>query len=226
MGSRGQAKEIEIKDRGDSSESAALEGNQVNFSLMDWGPLQNFSAVLAAALFAVADVDLINVQLISFSLKPQMEGKSVFGELLANSDGVREDLEIVGWRKQRLVPLTLISLLRSRVGVRGCFLEIGALDTVASTVLRDFYSSSLTSRLSHLHGCVGHYKIYFPLSFPEPTEVHFLRRYFPGECSVIAKRSHRSGLKGWCQQKRSAFFSAHLLLASHRHFDKTATTGI
>lgn len=86
------------------------------------------------------------------------------------------------------------------------FSEIGAPDTVARTVLRDFYSSSLTSKLSHLHGCVGHDKIYFCLSFPEPTEVPFLRRCFPRECSVIAKRSHRNGLKGWCQQEWSAFF--------------------
>lgn len=66
MGSRGQAKEIQIKDRGGSSESAALEGNQVNF-LWPGVLLYHFSSVLAAAIFAVADVDLINVQLISFS---------------------------------------------------------------------------------------------------------------------------------------------------------------
>lgn len=42
MGSRGQAKEREIKSRGDSSESAALEQNQVNFSLMAGGPFISF----------------------------------------------------------------------------------------------------------------------------------------------------------------------------------------
>lgn len=124
-----------------------------------------------------------------------MEGKSVYGELPAKSGGVRGDCRINPGSCGASHP-HLSAEVKSRSEAWLFFSEIGALDTVASTILRDFYSSSLTFRLSHLHGYVGHYKIYFPLSFPEPTDVHFLGKCFPRECSVIAKRCHRNGLKG------------------------------
>lgn len=129
-------------------------------------------------------------------MKPQMEGKGVEGDLLANSSGVREDCGVSPGSpgvKEEAIGASHphpSAEVKSRSETWLFISEIGALDTVASTVLRDSCSSSLTSRLSCLHGCVGHYRIYFPLNFPEPTEVHFLRRSFPRECSVIAKRSH------------------------------------
>lgn len=152
----------------------------------------------------------------------------MYGELLANSDGVRGDCGVspgsCGVKEAEIGASHphLSAEVKSRGETWLLFSEIGALDTVASTVLRDFYSSSLTSRLSHLHGCVGHYRIYFALSFPE---VHFLRRHFPRECSVIAEISQK-WVEGMVSAGESAFFSAHLPLGSFRHFEKTATTGI
>lgn len=84
-------------------------------------------------------------------MKPQIEGKSVYGELLSNSGGVREDCRVTpgspGLKEADIGASHphLSAEVKSRSETCLSFSEIGALDTVASTVLRESYSSSLTS---------------------------------------------------------------------------------
>lgn len=145
-----------------------------------------------------------------------MEGESVYGELLANSSGARGDSRVTpgdhGVKEAEIAASH--PHLSAEVEVKGMSetwllfltLELWTLWPVKS--LGDFYSSSLSSRLACLaQQCRSLQNLFSTqLRFPEPIEVHFLRKCFPREFSVIAKRSYRNGLKGWCWQQRSTFF--------------------
>lgn len=80
--------------------------------------------------------------------------------------------------------------------------------------LGDFYSRSLSSRLVHLAWLCRSLQNVFSaqMHFPEPTEVHFLRRCSPREWSMTAEI-----LQEWTEGMLAAnvsFFSARLTLPS------------